>query len=586
MARIPLVSEFKPEGIDKAIKEFQKLETTGQKVGLALEKAFLPAVAAVGALAAGAVLSAKAAAEDAAQQTELARQITATTGATDAQIAANEEFIASMEIATATADGELRPALANLVRATGDLAVAQDLLGLALDISTATGRDLDSVSQALAKAYGGQMTALTRLDPSIAAVVRSGADADEIFTALADTFGGAAAENAETVEGRFRRMQIQMENVQESIGYALLPIIEKLLPTLERLAVFIGDNTDLIIGIGVAVGGFATAIIAANIAMKAWNILSAITAAVNGALATSFSVLWIATGVGIIIAIIAAVVALQLKFDIFGKAIDGLTALFGWLWDRAKAVLGGILDAINLLIDAWNMLPLLPDIPKIEAGFLAIEDAAERTASTVEDQVPSWQLHTDQIAENTIAAEISAAMMEQALIPALESTKVAVNTASWELQGFYDQLDREDAFARFSDSLAGVQEELKKLEPGSAEFEAKMRDAYRAVQQLSDTLGYIPASLEKTLLYRIEIGDIAGAERLGALIAASDTYRADPSSEMRFLTAGGFSGNGGNVINNNVTVNAGVGDAGRIGQEVVEAITAFERRNGKGWRAQ
>lgn len=35
----------------------------------------------------------------------------------------------------------------------------------------------------------------------------------------------------------------------------------------------------------------------------------------------------------------------------------------------------------------------------------------------------------------------------------------------------------------------------------------------------------------------------------------------------------------------NITVQAGVGDPGQIGQSVVEAITAYERRNGAGWRA-
>ena len=574
---VPIVSQFVPTGVEKAVKEFQKLETTGQKVGLALEKAFLPAVAAVGALAAGAVLSAKAAAEDAAQQTELARQLVATTGATQAQIDANEEFIATLEIAAAVADSELRPALGNLIRATGDLGVAQDLLGLALDISAGTGRDLEAVSQALGKAYQGQMTALTRLDPSIAAVVRSGADADEVFTALADTFGGAAAENAETVEGRFRRMQIQMENVQESIGYALLPIIEKLLPVLERLAVFVGDNTELIIGIGVAVGGFATAIIAANIAMKAWNILSAITAAVNGALATSFSVLWVATGVGIIIAIIAAVVYLQMKFDIFGKAVDGLTRLFNTLWSVAKYTLEVIIDGINYLIRAWNRLPLVDDIPEISTEFLGLYETTETVAVGIDNVTASAINAEYEMAELRRQTGLSALQMEQALIPALESTKVAVNVANWELQAFYGQLDREDAFARFSESLAGIQQELKKLEPGSAEFEQKMRDAYRAVQQLSDTLGYIPATLEKTLLYRIEIGDIAGAERLGALIAASDTYRAEPSSEMRFQTAGGFTGNGGGVVNN-VTINM---PAGSNGQDVIDAVNRETRRTGQ-----
>jgi len=34
-----------------------------------------------------------------------------------------------------------------------------------------------------------------------------------------------------------------------------------------------------------------------------------------------------------------------------------------------------------------------------------------------------------------------------------------------------------------------------------------------------------------------------------------------------------------------ITIQTGVGDPGAIGQSVVEAITAYERRNGAGWRA-
>jgi hypothetical protein len=569
---VPIISEWQPKGVQRAIADFQKLETTGQKVGMALEKSFLPAVAAIGALAAGAVLSAQAAAEDAAQQEELARTMATSTGATEAQIAANEKFIASMELATATADSELRPALGNLLRATGDVTQAQELLGLANDIATATGKDLGTVSEALSKAYQGNLTALQRLDPSLTGIVKAGADADEVFAALAGTFGGAAADAADTVQGRFERMKIQMENVQEEIGYALLPIIEEFLPVLERLANFVGNNTELIIGISVAVGTFAAAIVGANIAMKAWNIITGVTAAVNAALGTSFTALWIATGVGIVIALIAVIVTLQMKFDILGKAVDGLTWLFGWLWDKAKQVMSGIVDGVNLLIDAWNKLPLLPDIPKIEAGFLEVEDSVKNAAGVAEQSVKSWQLNTDQIAENTIEAEINAAMLEQALVPALESTKVAVDAAAWELAGFYDQLDREDAFAKFQSSLAEVQAELKGLEPGSAEFEASMREAYNAVRELSNTLGYIPATLEKTLLYRIEIGDIAGAERLAGLISASDTYTADPSSEMRFATAGGYSGNV-----TNVTVNM---PAGSSGEEVVDSIRRYARQTG------
>jgi hypothetical protein len=573
MARIPLVSEFKPEGIDKAIREFQKLETTGQKVGMALEKSFLPAVAAVGALAAGAVLSATAAAEDAAAQQNLARQLRATTDATDAQIAAVNAYIAETELASTVSDTELRPAFENLVRATGDVTEAQDLMNLALDISAATGKDLQTVSEALQEAYQGEVGPLKELDRSLTDMIASGASADQVMSQLADTFGGAAQQNANTVTGRFQRMQIQMGNVQEQIGYALLPIIEKFLPVLEDLATFIGNNTELIIGIGVAVGTFATAIIAANLAMKAWTVISGITAAINAVLATSFTALWVATGIGIVIALIAVIVTLQMKFDILGKAVDFVKVAFDVLWYAAKIVMGGIVDGINTLIDAWNKLPLLPDIPKIEAGFLDMKDASDEVATGLTN-VEATAMHAAyEMSEMRRFTGLSADMMNQALLPALESTKVAVNTAAWELAGFYGQLDRDDAFAKFSENLAEVQAELKGLEPGSAEFEASMREAYNAVRELSNTLGYIPATLEKTLLYRIEIGDIAGAERLAGLISASDTYRADPSSEMRFQTAGGFTGN-------STTINVNM-PAGANGQDVIDAVNREARRTGQ-----
>ena len=570
---VPIVSQFVPTGVEKAVKEFQNLETTGQKVGMALEKAFLPAVAAVGALAAGAVLSAKAAAEDAREQAQLARQINASTTATEAQIAATNEYIMQQELLSAISATELRPALAILVRHTGDLAKAQQLLSLAMDVSVGTGRDVFDVAERMAEGFTGVLTPLEELDYGLVQSIENGASFDDIMGSLAATFGGAVAKDAETAAGRFARMQVQMQQVQETIGYALLPIIEKLLPTLESLAVFIGDNTDLIIGIGVAVGTFATAIIAANLAMKAWTVLSGITAAVNAVLATSFSVLWVATGVGIIIAIIAAVVALQLKFDIFGKAIDGLTRLFNTLWSVAKYTLGAIIDGINVLIRAWNKLPLVDDIPEISADFLEMKEATDEVATGI-DNVTAVAINAEyEMAELRRQTGLSADMMTSALLPALDSTRVALNTAAWELAGFYNQLDREDAFARFSDSLARVQEELQGLEPGSDEFEATMRDALRAVQQLSDTLGYIPAELEKTLLYRVQIGDIEGAERLGALISASDTYRATANDELRFL--GGASSSPSGVVNN-VTINVQGADP----NATVSALEEYVRQSG------
>ena len=110
----------------------------------------------------------KAFAEDDAAAQKLATPLTNVTGATDAQVSAVEDYITKTSIAAAVADDELRPALDSLVRGTGSVTEAQDLLGLALDISAGTGKDLGTVSDALSKAYNGNYKALKALDPQLA----------------------------------------------------------------------------------------------------------------------------------------------------------------------------------------------------------------------------------------------------------------------------------------------------------------------------------------------------------------------------------------------------------------------------------
>jgi hypothetical protein len=521
MARIPLVSEFKPQGIDKAIREFKKLETTGQKVGFALQKAFLPAAAALGALTVAAGASVKAAVEDAAQQEELARQLKATTGATDEQVAANEAFIASMELAVAVSDAELRPALGNLVRGTGDLTSAQDLLAISLDIAAATGKDLNAVTEAMAKAAQGEMTALKRLDPSLTAVIASGADADEVFTALSETFGGAAANAADTVQGRFERMQIQLANASEAIGYALLPIIEALLPKLEAMATFVGENTDLIIGIGAAVGTFATFIVAANMAMKAWSVIGAVTTAVNTQMSWSFTTLQAASGLIVFTALIGVFVILQQKFDIFGKAVDLLTWYFRTWWDVVKWVIGNVIDAINLLIRAWNKLPLVDDIPEINKNFLAMGDAAEDGAAAA---IPAMQDVAEVVGsaegelarfknqfENTGRKMAEVARYEiDPVTQRLDGMRGVVDMVDLELQGLYNTLKREDAADAFKATIDELQDKL-----GTDEFEGALRDAKLEVFALEQQVGGFSSAIAQEFQLALDLNDF---ERLDLLI--------------------------------------------------------------------
>jgi hypothetical protein len=224
------------EGLDKADKETRSFSN---KLGDALKKGAL-AFAAVGA-AAGAMAikigvdAVKAAIEDQQSQELLAKALKNTTKATDAQVKATEAYITKAQNATGVTDTKLRAALGNLVRATNDVTKAQKLNNLALDVAFATGNDLEAVSLALSKAYNGNLGALTRLGIPLDDNIIKTKDFDAATKVLAETFGGAAAANAETFAGKMEIIKRRLEDAQELIGYAILPV-------LERFAGFINEN--------------------------------------------------------------------------------------------------------------------------------------------------------------------------------------------------------------------------------------------------------------------------------------------------------------------------------------------------------
>jgi hypothetical protein len=153
-----------------------------------------------------------------------------------------------------------------------------------------------------------------------------------------------------------RNLSIQMGELQESVGAAVAPIIEKLLPAFQGIAGWISENTGLVVGLGLTIGGVALAISGMNAALVAWNAVTKITAALNAVLGTSFSALWVATGVGIIIAIIAAVVALQAKFKFMDNVIAGVKAGFQAFWNFVSSVFGWIYDKIQIVASFFGTI--------------------------------------------------------------------------------------------------------------------------------------------------------------------------------------------------------------------------------------
>jgi len=208
------------------------------------------ATAALGAVAVELTKSVKAAMEDQASQAELQRQLEKTFGANEALTASAERYISVTQLRTGTSDVELRDSLGTLVRATGDLTQSQDLLNTAQDISAATGKDLASVSLALAKASQGQFTALSKLGIPLDDNIKKSKDFEKVVGLLNDQFGGAAETAAGTFGGQLKILQGQFGEILETVGAALLPylqqfseyLVNNVAPAIQRVTTVIGEK--------------------------------------------------------------------------------------------------------------------------------------------------------------------------------------------------------------------------------------------------------------------------------------------------------------------------------------------------------
>lgn len=368
---IPIISTFDGGGVSKAINEFKNLEGAGKKAQFAIKKAAVPAAAALAGLAVVLGDAVKGAIDDAAAQDLLANSLQKTTGATDKQIASVEDWITEQGKLLGFSDDKLRPVMDRLARATGDVTEAQELASQAMDISVATGKPLETVVGALEKAYGGNLTALAKLAPEYRDMIRDGASFEEVMDKLAKTTGGAAAEAADTTAGKFARLKIGFDETKESIGAALLPAVEKLLPYLQSFATWAQDNPQTFMIIAGALAAIAASIVAINIAM-ALNPIGLIV-----------------IGVGLLIAGLAIAYT---KFEGFRKIVDGVFGAIKWwivnvtipqikmMLEIFKTVFNGIATIWNNTIGKFSFkVPSwvpgiggkgfdMPDIPMLAAG--------------------------------------------------------------------------------------------------------------------------------------------------------------------------------------------------------------------------
>jgi hypothetical protein len=253
----------------------------------------------------------------------------------------------------------LRPAFTRLVRSTQDVEEAQKLLNLALDLSAATGKPLETISNALGRAYDGNTTALGKLGLGLDADIIKSKDFDAIFQQLTGTFGNFAEKESETTAKQLERVKIALDEAKESIGAALLPVVQELtawildnfIPALEAfiagltgqdsLDEALTDSQKTAIEWGKKVRGFINTVIDLKDELMV----------VAGVIATVFVVSKIAAGVQATIALIGGLVTAYnaLRNSAVAAAIASrfaLNPLAGLA--TGAAVVGAIIAAVKL----------------------------------------------------------------------------------------------------------------------------------------------------------------------------------------------------------------------------------------------
>ena len=385
------------DNLNKSLKTATKdVETFGDKmgkIGKMVGAAFVAAAAAAGAYAVKiGIDGVKAAIEDEKAQTQLALALENATGATKQQIAATEQSILQMSLASGVADDQLRPALARLVRSTGDITQAQDLLTTALDVSTATGKPLETVANALGKAYDGNTAALGKLGIGLSSAELKTMNFTQVQSKLTDLFGGAAARNADTYAGRIARMQVAFNEAKETIGFALLPILEKVinfinqnaLPVINAFSGAFSLNGNGLGGVITTLGKIITSVFTPiiNGMVKAFGYVKD---AIGDNLETfkTFGT-YISTYLAPVIGTVLGG-ALQVAGKIAGGVIDVIAGVVKIL----NGLISGAVAGINALISAYNAIPFLPNVSKISTPTVSVPTIKTPTVSTSVPSIPS-----------------------------------------------------------------------------------------------------------------------------------------------------------------------------------------------------
>jgi uncharacterized protein YjbJ (UPF0337 family) len=351
---IPILSQWNPKGLDKALSDIRRAEGGFNKFKAGIKGLALPATATFAAISAGAFASVKAAIAAEASQKRLAKILTTTGGATEEQITALNRQAAALEKVGVVSKENITITQSQL--ATFDLQgrTIAKLTPAILDYVTAekgaaaTGDDFKSMTNGLAQALNGQFGALTRvgfvLDEDTKKKIANGTESERaaaIVEVLNSTYKGFNETLLDTPEGSLIKLQQEFGRISEELGKALLPAVMIVTPMITQLFTFIADNSDVFLVLAGVVAAATGAIVALNIAL----LLNPITYVILG-----------------ISALIALIALAALRFDYLKLTVFNIAAAIGQIFVYTANVVADVLTKmVNEFVKMYNS-KILPAI--------------------------------------------------------------------------------------------------------------------------------------------------------------------------------------------------------------------------------
>ena len=602
---VPIVSEFNNRGLKKAMSEFKRLETTGQKTAFALKKAFVPATAALGGLAvAGAKMVA--AGEQAATANARIEQIATSMGL----FGDETQKVTSRLVDLANEQARLTGVNQNTIKESQallltfkDIASSADEVGGAFDRATQLTLDMASAgfgsvtdnAKQLGKALNDPIAGLTALRRSgiqfteaqqdqIRTLVESGQVLEAqnmILEEIENQVGGTAEATANSTD----KMKVAFSQASESIGMALLPAVEALVPILIKFSDFAAENKDIIIIAAGAIGGLSAAIVVANIGMKIYTATTAIATAAQWAFNTAVGaivlpVVAVAAFTGALIALERASDKASRTFRILLPGINGLSDGISWL---QKKTMGAN--------EEWENFNQTIDQTRKEAGNMYPE--LDNTAKSVED---------------LINEAIDATKAQLDLAGSINDVFQEVNKLNPALEDMLALLDREDQIENFERAIDNYRDALIDSELTTREQDQALRDLQRELINTLDAFNLLTDAFAKGLKIKFDAGNIEAAissarrvidayNQVRAVVegrAPASTYIPSPAFEER-ITTGGLAGPMASTTITpvasitrapsgavqNVTVNVStINPTAEVGEAVVTAIRNYNRTSG------